>query len=147
METVQLHLDIQNSLVDTLKQTEITMKRFNSLLDNSQRMTKVVDDHFDDIEKSTKKIKEHSEMWSKVLGKVGSMAREIAQPFAIIFSVATMIDATKAAFRHHTEMKQLSYRMGEAGKTTQLYYDQLYKVSLETGVATEKTAGLNWYGS
>tara|TARA_Y100000310_G_C20701027_1_gene829902 strand:- start:2626 stop:6087 length:3462 start_codon:yes stop_codon:yes gene_type:complete len=142
MDSVQLSLDIQNSLVDTLRETQQSMNRFNTLLDKSGKLTKTVDDHWDDISSATKKSAANVGIFSTALEKVKRVANMAMSPIANIFSAAKILDSAKAVLDHNTKMTQLSFRMGEAGKTTQQLSDAMYSLSMRTGITTENAAGL-----
>jgi len=148
-DTIALHLDIQNSLQKTLKQTETTMKSFNSLLEKSSKnftsMDKTADkmvDHYDDIEKSQTTITKSTTNWLGGLKKVGSTIARIIPGAATLFSAATIFDAAKATLDLDTNMKHLSYRMGDAGKNLGALKGAVMDTVHATGIAVDQASQL-----
>jgi len=142
MDSVQLHLDIQNSLVKTLKQTQLAMRGFNDSLTGAGKLTRTVNDHIDEIEESSKKIITHTKMWNTALQKTKDLFMHIMAPVAAIFSIAKIVDVTKAMLEHNTVLTQLSYRMGDMGETTGELTSAMYGIADAVGLSTDKALEL-----
>ena len=149
MNSIDLHLNIQNSLLKTLKSTEMTMKSFNSLLEKSGKsFDKIgkdatqVSDHYDDIEKSQKKILKSTEVWGGSLSKIGDTVKHLVPGFLEIFTGARILNSIKAVMSLDKQMKDLSFRMGDAGKSTELLKNSVFAVTQATGASVDESAKL-----
>ena len=116
MDTIQMHLDIENSLNQTLKQTQNIMKSFNNALELSaknmgkiEKTAKASTIHFDDIEEATEKTAKNTFNWSAALGKVRTTLSYVIPSVATVFSVAAIGESAKAALDFNTELKNLSF--------------------------------------
>ena len=148
-DSIQLHLEIQNSLNKTLKEAQLVMKSFNDNLTQSakkfeglDKTATSVEDHYDDIEKSSKKIVSHTGAWSKSLTTLRSIATSLAAPIAAIYPTALMTTAVKTAFQYDDVMKDVSFRMGDAGKSAQTLKNAMYGTAKATGITVEQSAEL-----
>ena len=142
MDSISLHLDIQNSLVKTLQQTQVLMRGFNDSLAGAGKLTRTVNDHIDEISESSKKITVHTKAWNVALGKTRDLFMHIMAPVAAIFSVAKIVDVTRAMLEHNTVLTQLSYRMGDMGKTTSELTSAMYGIADAIGISTDKAITL-----
>lgn len=149
MDTVRLHLDIQNSLVNTLKETQKVMTGLNSVIDKAavkfesiSNTGEVINDNYNEIEESAENVTTSTNLWNRALQKTRDVVSRIGGPIASIFSISTIIDATKNVFEHIQATRDLSYRMGEAGKTAGFFRDTIYDVAKSTGISTDRALEL-----
>ena len=71
-----------------------------------------VTEKYSELEENSKKITFHTKIWNKFLGVSLGLVGRLVAPLISIFSIAAIIDSTKALLRYNAEMKNLSYRMG-----------------------------------
>ena len=97
-------------------------------------------DHYENeinvkLEKGTKTLR------TKFLETLKDIGRElkdhILKPFTLIFSAAFVIDATKAALEHIKAIRNLSFRMGEAGKSAGQLSSAMFNVANKLGLSTD----------
>lgn len=145
MDSISLHMNIENSLNETLKQTQILMKSFNSALEMSSKNMGAIEKeaksttvHYDDIEEASEKIQKNTFSWRTALGGVRTTLSYIIPSVAAVFSVAGILEAGKAALDFNTQLKNISFRMGDAGKSTTEMRKALFGMVKDTGVAQEK---------
>ena len=79
MDSIQMHLDIENSLNQTLKATQTLMNSFNKSLEISsknmgsvEKTAKATTISYDDIEDSSSGIAKNTISWSSGLNKIRS---------------------------------------------------------------------------
>jgi phage-related protein len=149
MDSIDLHLNIQNSLNETLKQTQSVMHNLNdSILDAAKGLNKSssfaekISDSYDDIEPQSKRISLNTKVWGNTLGKVKDLFQRLALGFTTIFSIATIADTTVEIVKLNQTMIDLSYRMGDAGKTAGALEKAVFNVAQQTGLATEESTEL-----
>lgn len=141
-DTIDLHLSIQNSLEKTLKQTENTMKSFNSLLEKSSKNFEGIGKSSGQINDTLEKTEKTQKRIIKETGKWKNAMKDLAGTFLKVFSVATVVDTAKGMMQVDKAMKQLSFRMGEAGKSTEILKNAVYDTAQTTGIAADKAAEL-----
>ncbi len=110
------------------------------MLEKSGKLTNVIDDHMDEIEDSQIKITKSAGLWNSALEKTKQLASTIMGPISAIFSTAGIMDTVGAMLRHNTQMKELSFRMGEAGKSAKFLTSEMHRVTMETGASTDQSA-------
>ena len=149
MDTISMHLDIENSLNETLKQTQVLMKGFNDNLQISsknmgevEKQAKATTAHYDDLDESSKKIADNTGVWREGLSKIRTTVSYIVPGIATIFSVAGILESAKAAFDYNTELKNLSFRMGAMGDDTTELRKGLFGIVRDTGLAQEQAKQL-----
>lgn len=149
MDTIDLHLNIQNSLESTLEKTEKTMRSFNTLLENSVKSFDKLDktgdklvDHYDDIKETKEKIVKSTHRWGEGLKSVFGTISRMIPGFTTLFSGAYILDTLKATMSLDKTMRDLSFTMGAAGKTTQQLKDATFAVAQATGIAVEQAGEL-----
>ena len=148
-DALDLHLNIENGLSKTLDKSDRQMRSFNSKLDDSaqnfERMTdssRTLVDKYNDVETSQKNITKYSGQWKQTLGRVGGIITRIFPMFAGVFSAATIAETWKETLNLNHEMMNLSFRMGEAGETTEHLTEAVRATVREVGIATEEAGKL-----
>lgn len=149
MDTIQMHLEIENALNETLKQTQVSMKNFNSLVEasaskfsNLTKETTAVSDNYDDIETSSKNISGFTNLWSNTLGKVRNALASVLPGFTTIFSAAAIGETIKSALDFDTALTKVSFRMGDAGKSARQMRTAYHGITQETGISNENAVEL-----
>jgi len=149
MDSIQMHLDIENSLNQTLKQTQVLMNSFNKSLEISaknmgsiEKTAKSTTIQFDDIEDSTEGIAKNTINWSSGLSKIRSSVSYLVPKMATLFSVVGIIEAGKAALDFNTQLKSLSFQMGEYGKDAVTMRKATFGIVRDTGLAQENALQL-----
>ena len=140
-----LVLDIQTNLLKTMQGLNDTLTNTNDLLVKNQKNFKEIDkqtdkivDHYNDIEKRQRSINSLTEKFGKILKGVLSVLGSIAGPLLGIFSVAGITDAVKGVLNYQQAFLDLSYTMGQSGKTYGAYVGAMHNIVQTTGIAQEK---------
>lgn len=147
MDAISLHLDIQNSLNQTMKEVYKTTTNFNSKLEDSasnfeniSKTTDTIQDNYDEITESTEKIVKDTTNWGQKLSGVGNAIKNMIPGFGLIFGGGLIADVVGQTFELDTMMTKISFRMGEAGESTQFLKDTVIDVAHQTGIATDQAA-------
>jgi hypothetical protein len=144
MDTIQMHLDIENSLNNTLKQTQQIMKSFNNSLEISaknmgaiEKQAKSTTISYDDIEESSSGIAKNTGIWSGALSKIRTTLSYVIPSVGAVFSVAAIGESAKAALDFNTQLKNLSFQMGDLGESTETMRKATFGIVRATGIAQE----------
>ena len=144
MADQELDLKLQEALIKSSQNLQVSMERYNGLLEKVVGKFKDINEQETQInvelEKTSKTLKE------KILGKLKDIGTElkdhIMRPFLAIFSVAKILEVGKAMLEHTKRIKDLSFRMGEAGKTTGQLTSAMYGTAKALGVSTDEALDL-----
>jgi len=144
--SINLHLELQSSLEKNLKQSKKEMTSFNSVLEKSSKNfdsinknTNSINKNYDKLIKKQKSSLTQSKLFEKSLKGISSIASYAAAPLLMMFSASGVYEAAKAVGKYNQTLTHLTHRMGESAKSAMFLQDQIYKVSLRTGAATEQT--------
>lgn len=114
------------------KSFESSNKNFSSINDVSSK----VNDSFDDISESAENTNKSIGDWKSGFNAVLGLTKKMAGAFSAIFVGGNIIDAIQDTFQLHQEMTDLSYRMGDAGRSA----GELNQAIIDTQLATGKSA-------
>jgi len=140
-----LVLDIQTNLLKTMQGLNDTLANTNDLLVKNQKNFKELDkqtdkiaDRYSDIEKRQRSINSLTEKFGKLLQGIVKVIGTIAGPLLGIFSLAGITDAIKGVLGYQQAFIDLSYTMGQSGKTYGAYVGAMHNIVQTTGIAQEK---------
>lgn len=144
MAEEQLDIKLQESLLRQSHNLQVSMDKYNSILEKVVGKFEDINDYEGDInvelEKTGKTLKE------KIFGKLKDIAAElkdhILRPLTIIFSATYVVDHTKALLENVKTIKNLSFRMGEAGKTAGQLSASMYTVANRLGLSSDQALEL-----
>jgi len=143
-DDVSSHLKMQNDMTRLLQQNQVLMDKMYGNLDKVSDEFKGINTDLTKMEKSLERT--NITIKDKVTKNLKSMGSEIKDhilaPFAAIFSGTTIMKAGEATLKHNEIMKNLSFRMGDAGKSTQFLHNSLTDVALSLGLSTDEVEGL-----
>ena len=139
MQDEALNLKLTESLIKASQNLQTSVDRYSATLDKVVGKFEDIDTYQGEInvklEKGTKQLRE------KFLGGLKDIGRElkdhILKPFTLIFSAGFIIDAAKAALEHTRRIRDLSYRMGDAGKSAKALSGAMFDVSAKLGISTD----------
>jgi hypothetical protein len=132
---------MQQQMSQLLNQNAIAITKMNTMLDDTldtfEGMNKNIIEMDKGFERTSKTVK------TKFFPSIRDIGRELAQnvmkPFLAIFSAGQIINTTTAMMKHQMAVKDLSLRMGEAGKSVGALNDAMFKVANNAGISTEKS--------
>jgi hypothetical protein len=144
MAEAELDLKLQQSLIKSSENLQISMERYNSILDKVVGKFKDIDTYEKDInvkiEKTGKTLKDKIFSTIKDIGK--GLLDIAKQPLAKLFSVGYLVELVKRTLDHQKAIRDLSYRMGEAGKTAGQLSGAMFKVAGNLGLSTDQSLEL-----
>ena len=133
--SVDLHLNIQNSLEKQLTKSNKQMTSFNDLLSESDLATGKIKKNWIGTVNVMDKAK-------GALRRLGSTARDLVPAFSVIFSTAIVVESTREVIKHSQAFRELSYRMGDGVESTMQYTQAMTEASKATGLATDDISEL-----
>jgi len=135
----------KHALIKNLKQNEVSMKNFNSLLESTagkfktvEKSTDVINDNYDDIEEKAGGISKHTGMWVNGLRRVRDTVSYILPGAATLFSVAGIVDATRAVLNYDTALRKVALRMTDNIENTQKLRDATHELVQEVGLTGDE---------
>ena len=149
MDSIQLHLDIENSLNQTLKETKLAMDNFNSLLEKAQnnftgisKTGEVVSDNVDEIADDMERASKASSHFKDAFSKIGVFAKRAIGTIGGLFGSLGIMDAVKSAMDLETSMRHLGMRMGMTAKQARILKTETFSIAKATGLTVEQSSEL-----
>jgi hypothetical protein len=143
-DDIALNAKLQDALLKSSQNLSIQMERYNSILDKVVGKFEDIKDYEEDI--NVKFEKGHKLLKDKIFATVKDIGKELLaiakQPLAKIFSVAYLVELVKRTLDHVGAIRNLSYRMGEAGKTSKQLSDAMFSVANNLGISTDASLEL-----
>ncbi len=133
--SVDLHLNIQNSLEKNLERANKKMTTFNDKLSESEFATNKISK----IWSSTTTILDKT---SYNLSKVSRVARTLVPTFGLIFGGGMVLEASRDLIKYSQDFRELAHRMGDGVKSTNLFTNSMMEVSRATGLASDDVGDL-----
>jgi hypothetical protein len=136
-----LNKNLQKLTKSVKSQDDILTKSGKTYMSTRKEVDKITV-RYDDIKRKQTDIEKSSRLWHKALQGVGGLFRTILGAAGIAGVVASLFDIVKTTFELDTNMKNLSFRMGYAGKNAQALKQTVFDIAHETGIATEAAGEL-----
>jgi hypothetical protein len=133
--TVDLHLNIVNSLEKNLKTNNKQMSSFNDKLTESKNLSQKMSESFGGIKDNLKNSLQG-------VSRLGLTLQRILPTFGIIFGGGFIVDTVKEVFEMDQAMKDVAYQMGMGAQGATELKSVVFGVSQATGLATEKATEL-----
>jgi hypothetical protein len=144
MADLELNQKLSDALLKSSQNLQISMERYSSILDKVVGKFEDIKDYEEDI--NVKFEKGHKLLKDKIFATVKDIGKELLaiakQPLAKLFSAAYLIDLVKKTMEHVGAIRNLSYRMGEAGKTSKQLSDAMFSVANNLGISTDASLEL-----
>lgn len=143
--SVDLFLNISNGLDENLKKSDKSLNGMNDVASKvNKNMTEMnkssnkLNDNYDDIVESTKKAEKNTDKMTEALSKGIGFAKKLTRILIGGFTVFQFADVVRDTIDLNQKMSDLSYRMGEAGKTAGQLQKAVTDTMIATGAASEQ---------
>ncbi len=143
--SVDLFLNINNSLSENLASAEDSMTGINDMsskinknMNEMNKSSDMLNDNYDDIEESSKNTASNTNKFADGLKRAGGFMKRLALGALGFAGAFNLIDVVRDTFVLSQNMTDLSYRMGEAGKTAGQLTGAVNDATIATGASTDK---------
>lgn len=133
--TVDMHLNIHNSLNRDMKKTLKYADSFNDKLSRSEFATKGLSKGFSGINGIINST-------NGALTKMTRTARQLVPALGAIFGGGLIIQSTRNVIKYSQSFRELSHQMGDGASSTKVYSEAMVNAALSTGLATEDIGDL-----
>lgn len=140
--SVDLHLNIQNGLEQSVNKSRKSMDQFNDVASKVNKTAEKVNDQFDDMNDSLDKANKRAGRLQGAFQKLGQTIKSLLGPIASLFAIGGIVDFTKTVLGADQAMRDLSFRMGQGGKTASDLTQSIYDVTQATGESIENSQKL-----
>jgi hypothetical protein len=147
--SVDLFLNISNGLDENLKKSEKSLSGMNDVagkvnknMSEMNKSSSMLNDNYDDIVENSEKAAKSTDKLSAALSKGVGFAKKLGSAMLVGFGALSLIDIVQATFKLNQEMSDLSFRMGESGKSAKELEGAVTGVTLATGASID--ASMEW---
>ncbi|MHA1738537.1 MAG: hypothetical protein ACTSWD_08115 [Candidatus Heimdallarchaeota archaeon] len=115
--------------------------KINKNMNEMNKSSDMLNDNYDDIEESSKNTATHTDKFAEGLKRAGGFMKRLALGALGFAGAFNLIDVVRDTFALSQNMTDLSYRMGEAGKTVGQLTGAVNDATIATGASTDKAMG------
>jgi len=148
-DSTQLFIDIQTNMLKTLNESQKSLDRMGDLLTDNQKKFSGIDKTGEKIVDSYSDIEKHQKSWNKDLGVsekiIGGLKKALSGLGGVaagLFAALSVGGAFKDALQINEDMIDISYRMGQSGKSVRALKDAVFETTQTVGLSIEKSSQL-----
>jgi len=149
MDAVQLSLDINNSLLKSFQDTTNEVLKINDKLSGleknlskSSSTSDVIADNMKDVSTEVGNSKKGVDILQKGFESLKNTIKRVGSVFAGAFAFGSIMDVASKIFEIDSSIRNLSFRMGDAGKNITQFKKDIFDISSNTGMATDEVVRL-----
>jgi len=144
--SADLFLNISNGLDESMKKAEGSMNNINDVsgkinktMEKTTKSSNMLNEDYDDIAENSEKTSAHTDKLLDGLKKVAGMAKRIVGTILGGFAIFSFGDIVHSVFSLNQEMTDLSYRMGEGGKSVGALTEAVTDTTMATGISLDRS--------